>query len=191
MIIDKLRSATKQEHQQLDHLLFPYIQEIKTHEQYIQLLTLFYGYLKPLYNIIDEYQNDELVLDYSGREETGTIFDDVNALPGFSFNILYCKNFPEIRNSAAAFGAYYVMEGSTLGGTIISKKISENLHLENGKALSFFAGYGKENYCMWNSFLSSLEQNLSNHSHLDLLIESARETFTSFKNWIINYYGRN
>jgi heme oxygenase (biliverdin-IX-beta and delta-forming) len=189
LIIDELRSATKQEHQQLDHLLFPHIREIKTCEQYLQLLALFYGYLKPLQNAVDEYLNDELVSNYSSRRKPERLLDDVNVLADNSFNILYCKSIPEIRNSAAAFGAYYVMEGSVLGGPMISKKISENLHLENGKALTFFAGYGKENYCMWSSFLSSLEQNLINQSQMDLLIESARETFTSFKNWIINYYG--
>ncbi len=188
MIIETLRVATKRAHQELDHMLFPHIQAIKTREQYIQMLTVFYGFMKPVQDNIDAYLNDELVSGYSGRRRPERILEDINALTEHTYDILFCQSLPGIANSAAAFGAYYVMEGSTLGGEIIGKKIAENLRLDNGEGLSFFGGYGQDNSCMWKSFLVSLEQNQANHSHLSLLIESARETFITFNNWIIKHY---
>jgi heme oxygenase len=188
VIIETLRVATKRAHQELDHMLFPHIQAIKTREQYIQMLTVFYGFMKPVQDNIDAYLNDELVSGYSGRRRPERILEDINALTEHTYDILFCQSLPGIANSAAAFGAYYVMEGSTLGGEIIGKKIAENLRLDNGEGLSFFGGYGQDNSCMWKSFLVSLEQNQANHSHLSLLIESARETFITFNNWIIKHY---
>ncbi len=190
MIIDLLRNATKDAHHQLDHLLFPYIQAIGTMEQYIQLLTVFYGYMKPVQGLIDQHLDGELVANYAARRKPERILEDIKTLTGDAGNILCCWLLPEIKSSAAAFGAYYAIEGSIHGGPIISKKIAENLGLNNGKGFSFFAGYGNDNVGMWNSFLESLEQYPANHSHPDLLIQSARETFIAFKNWVTIYYDR-
>ncbi len=190
MIIDKLRSATKDAHHQLDNLLFPHIQAISTREQYIHLLTVFYGYMKPVQDLIDQHLNDELVLHYAARRKPGRILEDINMLTSNAGNILCCRHLPEITSSTSAFGAYYVMEGSIHGGAIISKKIAGNLGLHNGKGFSFFAGYGNDNTGMWNSFLQSLEQYPANHSHTDLIVQSARETFITFKNWVTTYYDR-
>lgn len=125
VIIDILRHATKEAHHQLNNLLFPHMQAIGTREQYIYLLTVFYGYMKPVQDLIDQHPNDELVLHYAARRKPERLPEDINTLSGNAGNILYCQHLPEITSSASAFGAYYVMEGSIHGGAIISKKTAE------------------------------------------------------------------
>ncbi len=63
-----------------------------------------------------------------------------------------CKlpKFPMSHAHGAAFGALYVLEGSTIGGLIIKKMISEKLGSEEG--MSFFEGYGKKTAERWKVF---------------------------------------
>lgn len=125
MIVEKLRMATAEVHQKLDHTIFPHIKRIDSVDKYVSLLKVFYGFLKPMYNQFNLWLDEKIVPDFCTRRNADNI---ANGLSGLQLNISHislCNTLPAINNTAETLGAYYVLEGSTLGGTTIAKTIKQ------------------------------------------------------------------
>ena len=187
MIVEQLRSQTKQAHLELDHSLYPHIQNIRDEEAYAKLLKAFYGFFKPMQEQFDLFLNDHLVPDYQNRRKPEWILQDLEKLKQATTELAFFTGIPAIKTSAEALGAFYVLEGSTMGGSIISKKIRENLGYKDDSRLRFFAGYGENNRVLWNNFLETLEKTKENP---DEIIDSAQNTFITFKGWLDQVYAR-
>lgn len=180
-LIDKVRTATNALHQSLDNSLIPYIHSIRSKEDYAALLLKFYGFFTPVYDSIDAFIQVDDLPDYPHRRKPGWILSDLKDLE-VDYSVQLCEQVPYINNNAAAFGALYVLEGSTLGGMIIRKMIAEKLHINKG--LSFFSGYGKQTRERWDVFIRSLND-IDNHNISDeMVIQAAVATFTLFKQWL-------
>ncbi|MDR7334227.1 biliverdin-producing heme oxygenase [Roseateles asaccharophilus] len=52
----------------------------------------------------------------------------------------------------AAFGSLYVIEGSALGGQVITPWLKRDLGLEPGRGASYFHGHGERTGAMWRDF---------------------------------------
>lgn len=52
----------------------------------------------------------------------------------------------------AAFGSLYVIEGSALGGQVITPRLKRDLGLEPGRGASYFHGFGDFTGGMWREF---------------------------------------
>lgn len=189
-IIDELRKQTRQTHTELDHAVFPLIQQIRTTDDYARMLRTFYGFFQPLYDQFDQWLNDSVVSDYSRRRKPEWIIQDLQAIGATGTALPVCNNVPTITSQPEAFGAFYVLEGSTMGGTIISKKISENLNLNPGVGFRFFSGYGENNRKMWNDFITSMEAREENQKCLNSLIDLSQKTFHLFNEWITLQYAQ-
>jgi len=61
---------------------------------------------------------------------------------------------------ANAWGLLYVMEGATLGGAFICKRLDDHPWI-NHACLNFFASYGSERGAKWKSFQAALEEFIS------------------------------
>jgi len=94
---------------------------------------------------------------------------------------------PHITNIPSAIGAMYVMEGSTLGGTIIAGMLAKHAGIES-KALQFFNGYGDNNKTMWDTFTNAMNK-LSPEMEKEV-IETANITFQQFGRWIDVVYNK-
>lgn len=93
---------------------------------------------------------------------------------------------PEITSPSAAFGALYVMEGSTLGGTIIAKRVREELDLQE-EGVKFFSGYKNDTGRRWKFFKDKLtEYSVSRPQEEDTVIASACDTFEKLSRWFKN-----
>ncbi|MGC4099990.1 biliverdin-producing heme oxygenase [Ferruginibacter sp.] len=187
MIIDTLRTATKKAHQDLDHYIFPIIRKIDDNEEYAKLLKVFFGYFKPVYNQLDKYLTDDNVQLYSSRRKPERIIEDLTALGMQEEGFLLCDSCPLIDTTAKAFGAFYVLEGSTMGGNIIVRNLMGQLKKAPPASFSFFSGYADQNLQMWNFFLTDLENN-TQPAAVDELVHTASATFLTFANWIKNNY---
>lgn len=185
MVIEKLRAATKQTHEELEQAMFPLIQGITDAKGYAKLLHLFYGYYKPLENGIDLHLDRQVLTDYNERRKTDWILRDLEDIAQANKTIALDNQAPLIQSNAAAFGALYVMEGSTLGGKIICKTIGENLSIPDKKGLSFFYGYGSEAASRWKYFLSALDQ-YSGKPEEEEIVSTANLVFKNFRSWIKN-----
>lgn len=56
------------------------------------------------------------------------------------------------RSVPAAFGSLYVIEGSALGGQVITPRLERDLGLEPGRGASYFNGFGDRTGGMWREF---------------------------------------
>lgn len=52
----------------------------------------------------------------------------------------------------AAFGSLYVIEGSALGGQVITPRLQQTLGLAPGRGASYFHGHGDRTGYMWREF---------------------------------------
>lgn len=186
MLIEKIRRATQPMHEALDKTMTPHIESIQSTEEYIQLLTAFYGFFKPMYDKIDEHLQTSFLPDYGTRRKPVDILKNLVTLH-YNYPIqIFSTNLPTIENNAAAFGALYVLEGSTLGGLLIKKMIAAQTGLHD-EQLSFFEGYGKQTRERWNRFIDAVNA-LPTHSNEEQTIKAASDTFAQFSNWIHTFF---
>jgi heme oxygenase len=184
MVLEIIRLETKSAHQELEKLIVPQIKSIKSKDDYIEVLKLFYGYFKPVEDRLDKYLSDTDVPGYSQRRKSSSILSDIAAL-GEGISMPVCNDIPEINSKEEAWGAMYVLEGSTLGGQIISNMIKKVLVMNDDSSLSFFKGYGNESEQMWKSFTETLNNSTTGDKQ-DITVGTAKETFIKFKNWVQN-----
>jgi heme oxygenase len=187
MILEKLRETTREAHEELEKTMMPLINGAQDAEAYGKILRTFYSFYHPLETGIQQYLYPDALPDYAERRRTSWILDDLKALdldhtpPPSAFAA------PVITSNAQAFGALYVMEGSTLGGKIICKTIANNLGRDEKDGFRFFYGYGPESGSRWKFFLAQLDK-LSNTPHEEEAIAMADEVFRQFRVWMNEVY---
>jgi heme oxygenase len=184
MFTDNIKEATLQNHQQTEKVLIGKMKSMRSKQDYIDLLNLFYGYFGGLEQHIERYINASNLSDYLQRRKTSAIAEDIEALGGTVPALAADDELPELDNYLKAFGALYVIEGSTLGGKIISKMIQQHLHIEDGKGLSFFNSYGEQTEQMWASFKEILNNVAMTPQDEEIITQSANQTFAKFKVWL-------
>lgn len=181
MFSEKLKEQTKEGHQDLERVLIPQIKSIKTKEDYLDLLGLFYSYFGALEEKIRAVIDISSLPDYGRRRKTSSIAGDIATLGGQAPDFVSADQLPEIRDHAEALAALYVIEGSALGGKIISRMISQNLEGKADNALSFYNGYGEQTMDMWNSFKEAMNQQIVSEDQQERAIATATQTFLKFR----------
>ena len=185
---DVIKSETKQAHIETEQLLVPLLKNIKTKEDYAAVLSIFYGLFQPLQKEIEKHITEHALPDITKRRKAASIEKDIFYLE-VNRKADICQDLPTIHHLLQAFGALYVVEGSTLGGQIITKMLQKNTSVslpEN--SLNFFKGYGQDNVMMWQQFKTTLQQHIANEDQLQQLVLAANDTFTKFKNWILKFH---
>jgi len=192
MFIEELSAQTMQDHQQLDKLLIPYIKGCDTAAKYADLLQCFYGYFNPLELLISTYINDNIVPQYSRRRKANVIAEELQSMHENLRATNKDVSLPGINNIAGAFGAMYVLEGSTMGGKIISKILAGNLGRQPSD-IRFFNYYGADADALWGQFVQTLNTFAEelDDAGKDTIISAARNTFHCFKAWIGECYPQN
>lgn len=183
MLSITLKEETKDLHVALEKAMVPMIKGIQTSEDYVKVLGLFYSYYGGLENRLGKIV-DIKIPDHHLRRKKEIIADDILSLGGTLPELTPGQHLPSIENKYQAFGALYVMEGSTLGGLYISKMIEKQLNLTDGASLSFFDGYGEQTEEMWNSFKSALDEQAVHTAEQAAVVQAANDTFKKFKTWI-------
>ncbi len=167
-------------HQEVEELLLRKLNAIQSLEDYGIILQSFYSYFSPLEEIIQQQISTVLVPDIEKRRTAMYIVDDL-AFLGMPIPFSTCSTLPQITNAAQAFGAMYVLEGSTLGGKMIAKMLSRNKACSvPPSALNFFSGYKEATGQMWTTFIAVLNQ----QKDVDTIVHAANQTFYYLKNWL-------
>ncbi|WP_298707752.1 biliverdin-producing heme oxygenase [Chitinophaga sp.] len=177
-----LKRYTHTEHLALEKLLVRSMKQIRSKEAYIRLLGLFYYYYHALETAMAPWLD---IPDAPARRKAASILEDIAAMGGTLTATDLRPAVPPISGRAAALGAAYVLEGSTLGGIIIAGMISSQLQMQAGKGFSFFNGYGASTGEMWKKFREYLD-NLGEDDRQPAA-EAAKNTFLTFKDWAIAY----
>lgn len=179
---EQLKKATKQNHQQLEKLMVARLRSISSRSEYVKLLQIFYSYFGGLEDKINEYIGEDQLPDFKERRKTESIGNDIKSMSGLIPKKAKEHDLPIIANHLHALGALYVIEGSTLGGKIISKMMTKQLGLEDKDGLSFFNSYGDDTEKMWSTFREILNR-FQASSDTEPIIHSANDTFLKFSTW--------
>jgi len=86
------------------------------------------------------------------------------------------------QTTSAALGGMYVLEGSTLGGQMISKHLSTVLGTAVAGKTTYLSAYASQTGTMWKSFLQLLCEAGASNNNEDEIIDSAVNTFSLLNN---------
>lgn len=184
MFTDKIKEATLQNHQLVEKVLIGKMKSMRSANDYVELLRIFYSYFGGLEQQIKPYINIATLPDHNDRRKTVAIADDLATLGGKLPDVAVGEELPAINNELEALGALYVIEGSTLGGKIISQMLQKHLNITDGSGLSFFNGYGDNTQQMWDVFKTNLNNAVKTPADEAVVLNAANETFSKFKQWI-------
>jgi heme oxygenase len=109
-----------------------------------------------------------------GRSRRGWLQQDLRALGAAP--LAGPVPVPELATPAAAWGSLYVMEGSALGGQVITRELAA-AGLRPGAGASYFHGFGPATGAMWREFRAVLEAELAPADRIPPACEAARQTF--------------
>ena len=91
---------------------------------------------------------------------------------------------PPLASLAAAVGALYLLEGSTLGGRLISKHLSQHLQLSPEQGMRFYHGYGDVTGAHWAKFRASLDQLHWSIPQSEEAVATAVALFEALDRWL-------
>lgn len=81
---------------------------------------------------------------------------------------------------SSAAGTLYVIEGSALGGRILSRRLRESLGFDGACGGRYFHGHGAETGVRWTSFLAWLSDSLLRDEDAETAARAARCVFERF-----------
>lgn len=179
-VATQLREQTAVYHSETESCLLPRLKNIESVKEYRELLKMFYGYFFPVQESIKQYITTQDLPDINQRRSARLILKDLEFLQDSGAAIKTCAHLPSIDSKAEAFGALYVLEGSTLGGRMIAKMLLRNPAVSLNGGLHFFNGYGEATAAKWKLFLEVLDT----QAELSSIVAAANQTFLLLKNWI-------
>jgi heme oxygenase (biliverdin-IX-beta and delta-forming) len=170
--LPQLRAATRDHHARIDRLVD--LRRMRDRRHYADVLQVFDAFLAAwepaLAAALPARWHDWL----RARSRRRFLAQDLRAL-GIG-PATFAASVPPLPTEAAAWGSLYVLEGSALGGQVITRSLAEaGLHPHNGTA--YFHGWGEATPAMWREFRAVLEAQLAGAGAVDDACEAARRTF--------------
>jgi len=184
-ILARLKAETRPQHEQLDASLDLTNGSI-TLDFYRRTLARFHGFYQPLEVGLRAVGGWETRgLDMQERWKTPLLDDDLRALGMDDLAALpVCTDLPPHASVSSAFGCLYVLEGSTLGGQLISRALQKTLDMTPETGGRFFNGYGHRTGPMWQSFRVAIEAFAFSSGEGDDIVSAAKATFSTLQTWM-------
>lgn len=177
----RLRESTQDAHQRLESALGS-LNEKASQERILRLLGRFYGFhaawepaLEAVMPRLLVLPRRRLALLQSDLERLGGGADQVSSLPDSQAVQALCSD------QAAAAGSLYVLEGSTLGGQLITRALKQTIWYP-ADGLRYFDPYGTATGQRWKetvSYLDSLPPAWARRA-----VASALDTFELLESWL-------
>ena len=179
----RLKEATSEPHQELESLSISksILKPDVTSEEYLKYLDLMhdiiYSVESTLFPLLYDY-----VTDLEDRKKAIWIEQDFSQLSYPKHTYINVLEGMENISVGFALGMLYVLEGSTLGGRIISKHILKTLGYDFHTGAAYFNGYGDQTGAYWKNFLAVLVAHEKTHNTSGEIIEGAVFAFQKIKN---------
>ncbi len=90
---------------------------------------------------------------------------------------------PEVRDTDEALGRLYVLEGATLGGTVIDRHLA-TLPALAAVRLRAFSPYGERTGAMWHAYRRTTRAHVANGGDATRVVGAAHDTFASLAGWV-------
>lgn len=150
-LLPALRSRTAESHLRVESRLFP--AALESRGRYAGMLAALLALHQPLEAAFRPFRSEfaALGVDLDERGKTAALQSDLARLPGA--RQLVAPRRPPLPDLPTALGAFYVLEGSTLGGRVLLPQARERL---GDVPTDFFAGYGDQTGRRWKATRSAL-----------------------------------
>jgi len=182
-LLEKLRTETRSAHESIEHAID--LERLTSSlEDYGALLKRFYGF-HVMWEAVAGPTLDEPEF-FEPRRKTGLLVKDLLALGLQESDIAalpLCQPTVPMANRWDVLGAMYVIEGSTLGGTLIARRTHERLGLMPESGSAYFRSYGSAVGPMWREFRDKLSDASSPDTD-ESVISSAQRTFQIMQDWL-------
>jgi heme oxygenase (biliverdin-IX-beta and delta-forming) len=167
-----LRAATRAHHDRIDRLMdLPCLRDRAHYARVLQVFDAFLSAWEPAVAAALPASRHPWL---QARSRRPFLACDLRALGIRSLD--EAAPFPALPSAAAAWGSLYVLEGSALGGQVITRNLAQaGLHPSNGAA--YFHGWGAATAGLWREFRDLLAAELAHPQALDEACDAARNTF--------------
>ncbi len=179
-LMARLRAETDIAHRRLEERL-DVTSRLSERIRYVGLLQIFYGIYQPFEHLLEQRFGPEIAgMELASRCKSPWIVEDLRLLDADTRHEDASMYLPDLRTEAEALGVLYVLEGSTLGGQMISRMVERDLGIGPQNGARFFHGYGSETGIRWRAFGKALEAAQPDPVNL---LSAANATFTAFERW--------
>jgi len=183
-LMARLRARTGEAHRRLERDL-DLLRQPLSMDRYIYLLERFYGFHAVWETQVGRTLKDEAAF-LLPRRRIHRIEQDLRAL-GVSERAIaelpLCLAAARlVQSPEAAIGSLYVMEGSTLGGQIITRNLATARWLP-AEGLGYFDPYGVATGTMWRHFAAWAEVTSARVS-VPAIVAGALATFETLHGWL-------
>ncbi|MET0411678.1 MAG: biliverdin-producing heme oxygenase [Polyangiaceae bacterium] len=182
-ILDRLKLETAAEHAAIEGatgVMDPGL-TLEAYRAYLERTLGFYQAVEGQLRQLGVWE--ALSLPAAEREKLPLLAEDVVLLGNIEpASIRACNSPPVFASTAEAVGGAYVLEGSTLGGRVISRHVQSRFGADVPR--SFLECYGSETGEKWQSFRAALSRFAGSRDLEDRVIVGARETFAAFTRWL-------
>jgi heme oxygenase len=180
---ERLRLATRVAHERLEvHVnLEGLAGSLESYRSVLEQLLCIY---RPIEASLAKLDLAELGICYEARRKVSWLEEDLKDL-GHTADSLErlpaVRDFPAPKNCQEALGMLYVLEGSSLGGQLILRKLAPVLNIGPLWAGRFYHGYGKNTGAMWQSFVAVLNAAGDAPDAASRIEAAALATFAAFE----------
>ena len=182
MILRELRQATAAVHARVEDAM-PSLGALATPEGYATALRALHGFFAawepPVWRGLAPLTEP---LTLRERRKLPLLEADMRAL-GLDAE-LDTAPAPPALSIEAALGAMYVMEGSTLGGQVISRHTEPALGVSAAHGGAFYHGYGVRTGERWKAFGEALTEYVDAHGGAADVVAGAVSCFTALECWL-------
>lgn len=182
-IFPSLKAGTWAVHQQIEQRT-PIFDPAFDLAGYVRLLERFYGFWAPLERKLSQIPDlRDPVLDLPGRMKSHLLQADLRFLESDPTLLPHCHQLPAADTFPRGLGCLYVLEGSTLGGQLISRRIERHLQLGDSSGGSFFNSYGGAVGQRWSEFRNFMAAHATPVNSAEI-VNAARQTFECLYEWL-------
>lgn len=186
-LLGQLKAQTADCHQRLETSMDVF-RRVRTESDYKVLLQRFLTLYEPLEAKLAAAAVWEGVeWDFEARRKAPWLHEDLRALGVDAAEVgswPRATMLPALESFGAAVGTLYVIEGSTLGGQVISRQFGELLGVTPLRGGKFFHGYGENTGRQWRQFGQWAEHQASKAPIVETAVRGARDTFEAFAGWM-------
>lgn len=185
MLLDALRRATRAAHDRLEARL-PFAPPGPSRSAYRRVLEAFLGFYEPLEARLGGLASAFAPLEWTPRRKSHLLCSDLldlGASPEALARIPRCCALPPMPGGPEALGVLYVIEGATLGGRVISRRlrVAEITPDLGGR---FFHGYGAQTGHMWTELVDRLRMGGRDSDERGRTVAAAVASFEAFEAWL-------
>lgn len=155
--------------------------------EYLRLVQRLYGFYAPLDDVVEAITADDVLRDYAYVRRSNLLKRDLLDL-GLSHASIealpLCPQFAHLITPKTLGGALYVVEGATMGGSVIERAVSKTLKTDGPEGRRYWSWCRAEGKQCWSKLITYFDSLDVTDDVLEDHLTGATETFRIFAEWL-------